>query len=88
MKVLYKNNGEIVNAVYDYDWIKVEAEDLKIYDFIDESIIDNRPLAKTILDSLGKIDSEGLGKCYIKDGELYERKNWREQKIKENILYE
>jgi hypothetical protein len=86
MKVLYKDNGEIINAVYESDWFKIDPENLNIYDGIDENVPDNIPLIRTILKSLGKKNSNGESKCYIKNDELYERKNWREFKVKEVVL--
>lgn len=80
MKILYDKNGEIINAVYDTDFCKIDPENLNIYDSLDESVSDNMPIIRTILKSLNKKNIEGLGKCYIKDDELYERKNWKEVK--------
>jgi hypothetical protein len=86
MKVLYLKNGEIINAIYDKDWFKCDPENLKIYDMLNEDDTDNKVLVNSIIRYLGRKDDEGLGKHYIKDGELYERKNWREQIIKGNIV--
>ena len=87
MKVLYNETGEIINIVHEKDWYKIDPENLFIYE-IDEMNDDNKPIINIILKNLNKINSEGLGKYYIKDDELFERKNWRELKEKGNIIYE
>ncbi len=76
MKLYHLPNGEIINAAYDSDLIRMVGNNLPTMT-IDE-VQDNAAVCKAVVSSLGRVDANGQGKYYIEAGELYERDNWQE----------
>lgn len=80
MKIIYNpTDGSIFNAVLERDIltfshsINVATQELTI-----DEIPENQLVITDLYKKVGKIDSQGLGKYYIQNGELFERDGWQE----------
>lgn len=81
MKLLYTTStGEIMASVYNIDWFKfTHSINIPISEFeIDEVFPDNKDICFGLYKYTGRVNSEGLGKYYIENGELFERDGWEE----------
>lgn len=80
MRLLYRNDGFIMYAVYDRDWFLFQNEtnyQLSVLE-IDEVGDNNKAVCSDIVKTLHKWNSTGQKKYYIEDGELYARDGWVE----------
>lgn len=75
MIIYYLPTGEIWNALYQSEIFKHETEPTAQEFEIDE-IQENAQLCKSLSLLSTFRNSEGLGRWYVQDGELFERENW------------
>lgn len=80
MRLLYdQTDGTIYHSVYDRDWFAFTHEtNIPLTEFVvDELAPDNKGLCHDIVRTTGRVDSNGLGKYYMNNGQLMERTGWQ-----------
>lgn len=80
MKILYDSTGKIFYAVYDREYFKfIHTTNIPLSVFAIDEVEANKNICSDLASNINKVNSDGLGKHYIQDGELYSRDGWVER---------
>lgn len=83
MKIIYATDtGEIMGAWYDSDFFKRMFNTSTPHSILEVDEVDpeNVEPCAMIVRSIGRFDSQGRQRFYIRDGGVWERENWEEDR--------